>query len=79
MLAENCVGSRLRGACNGDAGHVTVKTVALVPIAMLDQLAFSTCSLKGYVQMIDTSIVRVHQHGACITRNRKQSMGRSRG
>jgi transposase len=24
--------------------------------------------------MIDTSIVRVHQHGACITRNRKQSM-----
>ena len=31
------------------------------------------------VQMIDTSIVRVHQHGACITRNRKQSMGRSRG
>jgi hypothetical protein len=29
-------------------------------------------------QMIDTSIIRVHQHGACITRNRKQSMGRSR-
>lgn len=27
--------------------------------------------------MIDTSIVRVHQHGACITQ--KQSMGRSRG
>ncbi len=31
------------------------------------------------VQMIDTSIVRVHQHGACIARNRSQSMGRSRG
>ena len=31
------------------------------------------------VQMIDTSIVRVHQHGACITRNRRQFMGRSRG
>ena len=31
------------------------------------------------VQMIDTSIVRVHQPGACINRNRKQSMGRSRG
>jgi len=28
------------------------------------------------VQMIDTSIVRAHQHGACITRNR---IGRSRG
>jgi transposase len=27
------------------------------------------------VQMIDTSIVRVHQHGACITRNQRQSMG----
>jgi len=31
------------------------------------------------VQMIDTSIVRVHQHGACIIRNQRQSMGRSRG
>src|ERR1700746_2092589 len=31
------------------------------------------------VQMIDTSSVRVHQHGVCITRNRRQSMGRSRG
>ena len=31
------------------------------------------------VQMIDTSIVRVHQHGACITRNQRQSMGKSRG
>jgi transposase len=29
--------------------------------------------------MIDTSIVRVHQHGACITRSRSQSMGRPRG
>ncbi len=31
------------------------------------------------VQMIDTSVVRVHQHGACIARNREQQMGRSRG
>jgi transposase len=31
------------------------------------------------VQMIDTSIVRVHQRAACIARNRSQSMGRSRG
>jgi transposase len=29
--------------------------------------------------MIDTSIVRVHQHGACITRYQRQLMGRSRG
>src|SRR3954467_13167003 len=31
------------------------------------------------VQMIDTSIVRVHQHASCIIRNKRQSMGRSRG
>ena len=31
------------------------------------------------VQMIDTSIVRVHQHGACVARSKRQSMGRSRG
>ncbi len=31
------------------------------------------------VQMIDMSIVRVHQHAACMARNKKQSMGRSRG
>jgi IS5 family transposase len=31
------------------------------------------------VQMIDTSIVRVHQHGACIAANNEQLMGRSRG
>jgi transposase len=31
------------------------------------------------VQTIDTSIVRVHQHAACIGRSRGQSMDRSRG
>ena len=31
------------------------------------------------VQMIDTSIVRVHQHGACVAGNNQQHMGRSRG
>ena len=36
-------------------------------------------ALNVAVQMIDTSIVRVHQHGACITWNQRQSMGRSRG
>jgi hypothetical protein len=30
------------------------------------------------VQMIDTSIVRVHQHGASIVDNNHQDMGRSR-
>ena len=31
------------------------------------------------VQMIDTSIVRVHQHTACVARSKRQSMGRSPG
>jgi transposase len=31
------------------------------------------------VQMIDTSVVRMHQHGACIADNKHQDMGRSRG
>lgn len=31
------------------------------------------------VQMIDTTVVRVHQRGACIAGNREQHMGRSRG
>ena len=34
---------------------------------------------NGAVQMIDTSVVRVHQHGACVAGNREQHMGRSRG
>jgi transposase len=31
------------------------------------------------VRMIDTSIVRVHQHGACISKSAEQHIGRSRG
>jgi hypothetical protein len=31
------------------------------------------------VQMIDTSIIRVHQHATCIARNKRQSIGRARG
>ena len=38
-----------------------------------------TADHDGTVQMIDTSIVRVHQHGACIAANSEQLMGRSRG
>jgi transposase len=30
------------------------------------------------VQMIDMSIIRVHQHAACVAQNRRQSIGRSR-
>ena len=38
-----------------------------------------TTTHDASVQVIDTSIVRVHQHAACIRRNRRQSIGRSRG
>ena len=31
------------------------------------------------VQMIDTCIIRMHQHGACIANNSGQHIGRSRG
>jgi transposase len=43
---------------------------------IMDALALAH---NAAVQMIDTSIVRVHQHGACIANNRNQHMGRSRG
>jgi hypothetical protein len=38
-----------------------------------------TAAHDAAIQMIDTSIVRVHQQGACVSRNKSQSMGRSRG
>ena len=38
-----------------------------------------TAGYDAAVQMIDTSVVRVHQHGACIAANSEQLMGRSRG
>jgi transposase len=38
-----------------------------------------TAGHDAAVQMIDTSVVRVHQHGACIADNNHQDMGRSRG
>jgi transposase len=45
-----------------------------------DQMMDALASMHdAAVQMIDTSIVRVHQHGACIAGNNQQHMGRSRG
>jgi transposase len=38
-----------------------------------------TAAHDAAVQMIDTSMVRVHQHGSCIADNAEQHMGRSRG
>jgi IS5 family transposase len=38
-----------------------------------------TAGHDAAVHMSDTSVVRVHQHGACIADNNQQGMGRSRG
>lgn len=38
-----------------------------------------TAGHDAAVRMIDTSVVRVHQPGACIADNDHQDMGRSRG
>ena len=58
-------------------------SVAKASERLLESLArnlrVTSLRLRFKGQMIHTSIVRVHQHGACITRNRRQSMGRSRG
>jgi transposase len=39
----------------------------------------TTAAHDAAVQIIDTSVVRVHQHGACVADNKQQHMGRSRG
>jgi transposase len=38
-----------------------------------------TAAQDAAVQMIDTSMVRVHQHAACISDSGNQAVGRSRG
>jgi transposase len=38
-----------------------------------------TAARDAAVQMIDTSVVRVDQHGTCVADNKQQRMGRSRG
>lgn len=51
------------------------------PATLIEALATSGSTRTGdhgAVQMIDASIVRVHQHGACIAGNSEQLMGRSR-
>jgi transposase len=72
-----------RGAiCRAASAHTLPATIALfcqrqagVWSRIIDALAAAHDSA---VQMIDTSIVRVHQHAASIALNKKQSMGRSR-
>ena len=85
----------MTGACSGPAfgGAVARSAGQLWPVHHLLQLLRSLaqgwrvgsayeCADRRHdtaVQMIDTFIVRVHQHGACIAGNSEQLMGRSRG
>jgi hypothetical protein len=60
--------------------HLLQALCSLAPRWCLGPHHGRTCRCHdAAVQMIDTSIVRVHQHGVCITRNQRQSMGGSRG
>jgi transposase len=69
-LATNLMTYLRQGCSNGLASQVGV----------WDQLMNAlTAGHDTAVQMIDTSIVRVHQHGASIAGNSEQLMGRSRG
>src|SRR3954463_16105213 len=74
------LGSGAPGAiCRIALAHTLLATIASfagVWSRIMDALA---AAHDAAVQMIDTSIVRVHQHAACIIRNKRQSMGRSRG
>jgi hypothetical protein len=44
-----------------------------------DQIMDALAVAHDAAVQMDTSIVRVYQHGACITNNGEQHMGRSRG
>jgi hypothetical protein len=63
-------------------GHTRLATIASFAGGRLASGGRSRKLAAGHdaaVQMIDTSVGRVHQHEACIADNNHQDMGRSRG
>ena len=89
---SSCPQWHLSGFCDqGHPGVICPRRLVRTPPATTDLLGGGRAGVwsriidalagahDAAVQMIDTSIVRVHQHGSCITRNQRQSMGRSRG
>jgi transposase len=66
--------------CRRRLAHTPPATTALLGggrlVSIIDALADAH---DAAVHVIDTSVVRVHQQGACITRNQRRSIGRSRG
>jgi hypothetical protein len=79
---RHLLGAAVRGALAGRAGelrsihHLLQSLRSLAVGGRLGQDHEHTAgTYDAAVQMIDTSVVRVHQHGACITRNRRQGNG----
>ena len=64
-------------ALSAAEGPTTTSTTTLPSWGQI--MAALSAAHDAAMQMIDTSVVRVHQHGACIAGNRAQQMGRSRG
>src|SRR3954465_203472 len=79
----SCVRVRHGAICRTTSAHTppaTIASFACAGLACGTQLMNALAAgHDAAVQMIDTSIVRVHQHGACIAGNSEQLMGRSRG
>jgi transposase len=71
MASFGCCGPVHRGAIYQSPRFVRWRRAG-VWSRIIDALA---AGHDATVQMIDTSIVRVHQHGACVSRNKRQSMG----
>ena len=75
----SCVQARRGAICHAATVPLRLATTASfagVWDRLMDALA---AAHDEAVQMIDTSIVRVHQHGACTANNSGQHIGRSRG
>jgi len=86
------VASAYSGSCDRvSRGAIRRKAAARTPLATITSFAGGApgvwdriiealrASHDAAVQMIDTSVVRVHQRGACLAGNEQQDMGRSRG
>jgi hypothetical protein len=72
-----CVASQLPPSV-GDPRSLSVELIRN-PVKVEKFFALNALAAHdAAVQMIDTSIVRVHQFGGCITRSQRQSVGRSR-
>jgi transposase len=71
----SCVQVCHGATCQRTTGHTRLATIASRwrQAGIWDQIMEALAAAHdGAVQMIDTSVVRVHQHGACIPGNREK-------